>query len=84
MKTYKLTNNALILFHNGIQVGSFHRLACPDWSVPSFKTWAAGFALEMGYNQHTVVIMPVDWSTLEDDASPDYGDQTEEYHKNCM
>jgi hypothetical protein len=34
------------------------------------------------------VVMEVDWSTLEDDASPDYGDhpwdQTEEYHKNCM
>ena len=91
MKTYRLEDNVLILLQDGIEVGSFHRLACPDWDIPSFRAWASGFGPERGYNPHTVVSMGVDWSTLEEESNepvPDYGDhpwdQMEEYHKNCM
>ena len=84
MKTYRLEDNVLILLQDGIEVGSFHRLACPDWDIPSFRAWASGFAPEMGYNSHTVVVMDIDWSTLEEEfnaLAPYFLDSYEQWER---
>ena len=50
-KTYKLTQDVLVLMINGERVDSFHRVAAGDWSIESFRAWAINHLISEGYEE---------------------------------